>query len=149
MTKIDLIKYGDNYEIDIIPLRKVLDTLYRLDTKTFNKSTKRWIIPVKDAEEFEKLFHGIAKVEIKDGREERTAVLSYDIDAENEKIFVSVKSFPKIHKALEPLFAYFKSIDGKVYKSLHKRWKFNMVHDKESKDGIRKFSDDNNIIVLF
>jgi hypothetical protein len=77
MITIDLVKYGDNYEIDIMPLRKVLDTLYKLETKTFNRSTKRWIIPVKDGEEFEKLFSGIAKVEIKDGREERR--LSYYI----------------------------------------------------------------------
>jgi hypothetical protein len=96
MTKIDLVKYGDNYEIDIMPLRKVLDTLYKLETKTFNKSTKRWIIPVKDGEEFEKLFSGIAKVEIKDGREERTAVLSYEKDEENKNVYISVKSFPKV-----------------------------------------------------
>jgi hypothetical protein len=120
MTKIDLVKYGDNYEIDIMPLRKVLDTLNKVETKTFNKSTKRWIIPVKDGVEFEKLLSGIAKVEIKDGREERTAVLSYEKDEENKNVYISVKSFPKVHKGLEPLFQFFKTIKGKMFESAEK-----------------------------
>jgi hypothetical protein len=149
MTKIELVKIGESYEVDIIQIRRILNTLYKLDNKKFNNSTKRWVIPVQDGEEFEKLFNGIAKVEVRDGREERTSVLSFETDEENKKIYISVKSFPKVQKALDPLFSFFKTIKGRMYESAEKRWKFNIEDEQVLKDGIKKFSDDHNMIVLY
>jgi hypothetical protein len=149
MTQIEIVKNGDNYEIDIMPLRKILDTIYKLDNKVFNDATKRWIIPVKNGEEFEKMFNGITKVEVNDGQDERTAVLAYEFDYERKKIFISIKSFPKIYNALQPLFTYFKTIEGRYYDALNKKWKFDIAHDKKLKEGIKKVSEDNNIILMF
>lgn len=147
MTKIELVKFGDSYEVDIIQIRRILNKLNTLENKKFNNSTKRWVIPVKDGEEFEKLFNGIAKIEVKDGREERTAILSFEKD--EDKIYIAVKAFPKLQKGLEPLFNFFKTIKGRMYEVAEKRWKFSINDEQVLRDGIKKVSEDYELIILF
>lgn len=147
MTKIELVKFGDSYEVDIIQIRRILNKLNTLENKKFNNSTKRWVIPVKDGEEFEKLFCGIAKIEVKDGREERTAILSFEKD--EDKIYIAVKAFPKLQKGLEPLFNFFKTIKGRMYEVAEKRWKFSINDEQVLRDGIKKISEDYELIILF
>lgn len=149
MTKIDLIKCGDSYEVDIIQIRRILNKLNTLENKKFNNSTKRWAIPVKDKEDFEKMFSGIARVELKDNSEERTAILSYNKDEVLQCIYISITTFPKIQKGLEPLFNFFKTIKGRMYESSEKRWKFGISDDQVLKDGIKKISEEYDLIITF
>jgi hypothetical protein len=147
MTKINLIQKGDTYEIEMVSLKKVNSIIYKTNGKQFNQSSKRWTIPKESKEQFLNDLKDFATVEIKDGIDEKKFNLA--IERDNTRIYVSVVNFPKIRKGLDPLFAFFKTIPGRMYDAANKKWCFGIDDDIKLMDGIKKVTKENGLLVEF
>jgi hypothetical protein len=147
MTKINLIQKGENYEIEMVSLKKITSIIYKTNGKQFNQSSKRWTIPKESKEKFLNDLKEIATVEVKDGNEERKFNLS--IERDQTRIYVSVVNFPKIRKGLDPLFSFFKTIPGRMYDAANKKWSFSIADDNILMDGIKKVTIENGLLHEF
>ena len=58
-------------------------------------------------------------------------------------------NFPKIRKGLDPLFAFFKTIPGRMYDAANKKWCFGIDDDIKLMDGIKKVTKENGLLVEF
>lgn len=146
MNLINLINKENNYEVDIVALRKIESAIKKLKGRYFNQSTKRWVIPQDQKDAFVDAVKQFSQVEFKDDREERTASLK--IVKENGKMYISVAAFPKINKGLDPLFGYFKTVPGRHYDGLGKKWSFDLKNEGMVMDGIKNVETCNNLIFL-
>lgn len=145
MVKLNLIKKGDKYEVDMSALRKIESAIKNLKGRQFNLSTKRWAIFQDEKDSFIESIKEFAEVEIKDDREDRTATIK--IEKKEEKIIISIVSFPKISKSLDPLFSFFKTVPGRFYESITKRWIFSIKNEELLINGIKNIEDSNSLII--
>lgn len=146
MVKLKLIKKENNFEVDLIALKKIETAIKRLKGREFNSSTKRWAIFSDAKDEFINSIKEFAEVEIVDDRKDRTASLKFD--REENKFSVTVAAFPRIAKSLDPLFAYFKTVPSRFYDSIGKKWIFNINDEDMVIKGISNVARNNKLLFI-
>jgi hypothetical protein len=146
MVKLRLIKKEKNFEVDLIALKKIESAIKKLKGREFNLSTKRWAILGEAKDEFINSIKEYAEVEIIDDREDRTASLKFE--REDNKLVISVSAFPRIAKSLEPLFGFFKTVPGRFYESIGKKWIFDIKNEEMILNGIKNVCECNKLIIL-